>query len=392
MEHPLRDLVAPRRSHSASGAADAKDAPRRRRAPWGTRGGERAPWEPAHDWARAPTCSRLEPPGDRNDRSRRTRAFLAHGIARAAEPPAALGLESDHAEAPTPGQQAWACSQHDAQHPGSLPLGMVAGTSHALGLASRRPGARPTGAATALIVARRLSSLRRHGPAPPSSSAARVIGPRQRASPGSPPDAGRMGALASPALPASGARPCLPSRRHVVCLKQRGGLAQAQGQAPPARRRLSDACPAAARSWAQPGRVVLQAAGLRAGDHRRVVVPSWEPPTPAMGDAALAGARGHGAHARKAVPGDRRRARPSAPPCLAPALRWRRAGAAYVLPQALRPSTFQHTVLAQAQPSPVLLPLCTMAAQSHQDKERRLLHWPRACPVNALLHRVTARR
>jgi len=392
MEHPLRALVAQRRSHSASGAADAKDAPRRRRAPWGTRGGERAPWEPAHDWARAPTCSRLEPPGDRNDRSRRTRAFLAHGIARAAEPPAALGLESDHAEAPTPGQQAWACSQHDAQHPGSLPLGMVAGTSHALGLASRRPGARPTGAATALIVARRLSSLRRHGPAPPLlirgashwATPAGLAGLASRRWPD-----GGVGLAGPPGLRRQALPPIAAARRLPP---QRGGLAQAQGPAPPARRRLSDACPAAARSWAQPGRVVLQAAGLRAGDHRRVVVPSWEPPTPAMGDAALAGARGHGAHARKAVPGDRRRARPSAPPCLAPALRWRRAGAAYVLPQALRPSTFQHTVLAQAQPSPVLLPLCTMAAQSHQDKERRLLHWPRACPVNALLHRVTARR
>ena len=58
----------------------------------------------------------------------------------------------------------------------------------------------------------------------------------------------------------------------------RAAPGRAPGQALPPRRRLYDACPSAARSWAQPWRVVRQAAGMRAGDPPRFVVPAWAAP------------------------------------------------------------------------------------------------------------------
>jgi len=56
----------------------------------------------------------------------------------------------------------------------------------------------------------------------------------------------------------------------------------------------------------------------------------------------------------------------------------------------LRTHTLQHTALAQAHPSTVMLTLCKVATQRKQSKERLLLHLPSSCPVKALLHRVTA--
>jgi Transposase DDE domain group 1 len=105
---------------------------------------------------------------------------------------------------------------------------------------------------------------------------------------------------------------------------------------------------------------------------------------------ALDGARGHGAHEIKAVNIDRRSDRTAATTFLAHALRLLRAWAAYVLHHALRTSTFHHTARAQAQPSTLILTLCKIAAQVKPSKDRLLLHLPSACPVPALLHRVTA--
>jgi hypothetical protein len=135
---------------------------------------------------------------------------------------------------------------------------------------------------------------------------------------------------------------------------------------------------------------VLKAEGMSAGDTPRFVVTSLATPTPAMVYADLSCARGNGENDIKAVQVDLRRDRTSATTFLANALRLLLACAAYVLHHALRTSTFQPTALAQAQPSTVILPLFKMAAPINQYKDRILLHWPSACPVNALLHRVTA--
>ena len=93
--------------------------------------------------------------------------FRSHCIARAPEPPAAMGLDVDHADDPTHGQQAFAFSHHDSKSSGSRPLCVFEGTSPALVMASLRPGTRPTGAENAMLVSRLLSSLRHHGPQTP---------------------------------------------------------------------------------------------------------------------------------------------------------------------------------------------------------------------------------
>ncbi len=101
-------------------------------------------------------------------------------------------------------------------------------------------------------------------------------------------------------------------------------------------------------------------------------------------------ARGNCENAIKAVKIDLRSDRTSATTFLANALRLLLACAAYVLHHALQTSTLRHTTLAQAQPSTILLTLFKIAAQVKQSKDRILLHLPSACPMQALLHRVTA--
>jgi len=87
---------------------------------------------------------------------------------------------------------------------------------------------------------------------------------------------------------------------------------------------------------------------------------------------------------------DLRSDRTSATTFLANALRLLLACAAYVLPHALRTTTLHHTALAQAQPATIIVTLFKIATQVKQYKDRRRLHLPSACPVQALLHRVTA--
>ena len=174
---------------------------------------------------------------------------------------------------------------------------------------------------------------------------------------------------------------------------QRGALARAHDQAPPTSSRLSDAFSYAARSWAQPGRVIRKAAVMSAGDNPRFVVTSLDAPTPQTLDEDLYCARGNCANALKAVKVDLRSDRPSATTFLANAARLLLACAAYALHYALhhavRTQTLQHTVLAQAQPSTIIVTLFKIAAQVKQYKDRILLHLPASCPVKALLQRVT---
>jgi Transposase DDE domain group 1 len=164
LDHPLRDLLAQRLDQSASGYADANDATHLRRDPLCKRGVERAPLDAPQDLASAPTFSRLEHQLDRKDLYRLTQAFVDHCIASSPEPPVAIVLAIDHSDAPTHGPQEFTFYNHYYKHHCYLPLFIVAGTSHALVTASRRPGTRPTGADNAMILVRLLSSLRHHGP------------------------------------------------------------------------------------------------------------------------------------------------------------------------------------------------------------------------------------
>src|SRR5437588_11323378 len=80
------------------------------------------------------------------------------------EPPPAIGLDIDHSDDPTHGQQEFTFYNHYSQSYCSLPLFIFEGTSHALGTAYLRPGIRPTGAENAMIFVRLLSYLRRPWP------------------------------------------------------------------------------------------------------------------------------------------------------------------------------------------------------------------------------------
>jgi hypothetical protein len=88
-----------------------------------------------------------------------------------------------------------------------------------------------------------------------------------------------------------------------------------------------------------------------------LVVTSLDAPTPAMLYEDLYCARGNCANAIKAVKNDLHSDRTSATTFLANAMRLLLACAAYVLHHALRTHPLQHTALAQAQPSTVILSL-----------------------------------
>src|SRR5215468_12476536 len=164
IDHPLQDLLAQRSYQIASGYADGNDANSLRHDPAFKLGLDRRPLDPAHDLASAPTFSRLEHQVDRTDLYRLTQAFADHFIASYPEPPAAIVLDLDHSDDPTYGQQEFAFYNHYYQNHCYLPLFIFAGTSHALVMATLRPGTRPTGTENAMIWVRLLSYLRCHWP------------------------------------------------------------------------------------------------------------------------------------------------------------------------------------------------------------------------------------
>jgi Transposase DDE domain group 1 len=389
IDHPLRDLLAQRIYQLASGYADANDANHLRHDPVFKLGVERCPLDPTHDLASAPTFSRLEHQIDRKDLYRLTRALMDHFIASYAEPPAAIVLDLDLSDDPTYGQQEFAFYNHHYQNHCYLPLFIFEGTSHALVTAVLRPGTRPPGAENAMILVRLLSSLRRHWP----HTHILVRGDSHFATPeviaviASYRWTDFVFGLAGNAVLLRQAAATLQEARRLH--HQRVALAHAHGQAPPTSSRLYDEFVYAAGSWAQPWRVVLKAEVMQADDNPRLVVTSLEAPTPRMLYEDLYCARGNCENAIKAVKNDLHSDRTSATTFLANAMRLLLACAAYVLHHALRTQILQHTALAQAQPSTVILTLFKIATQIKQYKDRILLHLPSSCPVKALLHRVT---
>jgi Transposase DDE domain group 1 len=389
IDHPLRDLLAQRISQLASGYADANDANSLRHDPLFKLSVERPPLDPAHDLASAPTFSRLEHHIDRKDLYRLTRALVDHFIASYSEPPAAIVLDIDHSDDPTYGQQEFAFYNRHYQNHCYLPLFIFAGTSHAWVTAYLRPGTRPPGAENAMILVRLLSYLRRHWP----HTHMLVRGDSPCATPEvidvitSYRWTDFIFGLAGNAVLLRQAAPTLQEARRLY--HHRVALAQAHGQPPPPSSRLYDEFVSAAGSWAQPWRVILKAEVMRAGDNPRFVVTSLEAPTPQMLYEDLYCARENCENASKAVKNDLHSDRTSATSFLANAMRLLLACAAYVLHHALRTHTLQHTALAQAQPSTIILTLFKVATQIKQYKDRLLLHLPSSCPIKALLYRVT---
>lgn len=390
IDHPLRDLFAQRIYQIASGYADGNDANSLRHDPMFKLGVERLPLEATQDLASAPTFSRLEHQVDRKDLYRLTTAFVDHFIASYPEPPAAIVLDLDHSDDPTHGQQEFAFYNHYYKSYCYLPLFIFEGTSHALVTAYLRPGARPTGAENAMILARLLPYLRQRWP----YTHILVRGDSHFATPEVMDVIAHrrltdfvFGLAGNPVL-LRHAAPLLQEARHLH--QQRTALAQAYGQRPPASSRLYEEFCYAAASWSRPWRVVLKAEVMSAGDNPRFVVTSLAAPTPQMLYEDLYCARGNCENDIKAVKCDLQSDRTSATTFLANAMRLLLACAAYVLHHALRTHTLQHTALANAQPSTVILTLFKVATQIKQYKDRILLHLPSSCPVKALLHRVTA--
>src|SRR5215475_14468081 len=389
IDHPLRDLLAQRIYQIASGYADANDANHLRHDPMCKLGVERRPLEAQDDLASAPTFSRLEHQMDRKDLYRLTRALVDHFIASYPEPPAAIVLDIDHSDDPTPGQQEFTFYNHHYQNHCYLPLFIFEGTSHALITAYLRPGTRPTGAENAMILVRLLSYLRRHWP----HTHILVRGDSHLATPEvidvitSYRWTDFVFGLAGNAVLLRQAASTIEAARHRHL--QRVALARAHGQAPPPSSRLYDEFTYAAGSWVQPWRVVLKAEVMRAGGNPRFVVTSLDAPSPALLYEELYCARGNCENDIKAVKVDLHSDRTSATTFLANAFRLLLACAAYVLHHALRTHTLHHTALAQAQPSTIMLTLFKIAVQVKQYKDRILLHLPSSCPVKALLQRVT---
>jgi hypothetical protein len=389
IDHPLRDLLAQRIYQLASGYADGNDANSLRHDPVFKLGVERRPLDPEYDLASAPTFSRLEHQMDRKDLYRLTTALVDHFIASYPEPPAAIVLDLDHSDDPTYGQQEFAFYNHHYKNHCYLPLFIFEGTSQALVTAYLRPGTRPTGAENAMILVRLLSYLRHHWPRThilvrgdshfATPEVLDVIAHRRWTD--------FVFGLAGNAVLLRQAAPVLRAARRLH--QQRVALAQAHGQCPPASSRLYEEFPYAAQSWAQPWRVVLKAEVMSAGDNPRFVVTSLDAPTPQLVYEDLYCARGQCENDIKAVKCDLHSDRTSATTFLANAMRLLLACAAYVLHHALRTYTLQHTALAQAQPSTVILTLFKIATQVKQYKDRILLHLPSSCPIKALLQRVT---
>ena len=112
IDHPLRDLLAQRIYQIAAGYADGNDANSLRHDPMFKLGVERLPRDEAQELASAPTFSRLEHSVDRKDLYRLTQACVDHFITSYPEPPAAIVLDLDHSDDPTPGQQELAFYNH----------------------------------------------------------------------------------------------------------------------------------------------------------------------------------------------------------------------------------------------------------------------------------------
>jgi Transposase DDE domain group 1 len=206
----------------------------------------------------------------------------------------------DHSDDPTHGQQEFAFYNHHYQNHCYLPLFIFEGPSPALVTAYLRPGPRPPGAENAMILVRLLAYLRRHWPHThilvrgdshfATPEVIEVSAPRRWTD--------CVFGLAGNAVLLRQAAPALEAARRLH--HQRVALAQAHGQAPPTSSRLYDEFSYAARSWAQPWRVVLKAEGMSADDNPRFVVTSLEGPTPQMLYEDLYGARGNCANAIKA--------------------------------------------------------------------------------------------
>lgn len=144
----------------------------------------------------------------------------------------------------------------------------------------------------------------------------------------------------------------------------------------------------AAGSWPITPRVILKAEAMALGMNPRFIVTSLTEPEPELLYSELYTARGQDENYIKVLKNDLAADRTSDSAFVANHLRLFYAAAAYVLHHSLRRDVLQHTELAQAQPSTVIVKLFKIAVRVVRYKDRIKLHLPTGCPVARLLQRV----
>jgi len=389
VKHPLRDLLAQRIYQMACGYKDANDADALRHDPLFQLGLERDPLSEAVALASASTFSRLENSVNSKDIYRVAKAFVESFIASYAKAPQVIVLDLDHSEDRTHGEQELCAYNHHYRSHCYLPLFVFEGLSGKLITAVLRPGKRPTGAENAAIVKRILKLLRQHWPQThivlrgDSHFANPELMQLKRADPLLDFVFGVAGNRALTPL----AEPALARAR---ALHQLSGInAERTANPAPVHTRLYEEVDYGAASWPERFRVIVKAAVMNAGDNPRFVVTSLDLPTPEIVYQQLYCARGQDENYIKYAKQDLGSDRTSNHRFQANALRLYFACGAYVLHHALRTEALRGTELAQAQPATVIGKLFKLAVRVLRYKDRIKLQLPSACPVQALLKRVT---
>jgi hypothetical protein len=387
--HSLAALFAQRTYQIGCAYEDGNDANALRMDPVFKLAVERKPLDAATDLASAPTFSRLENAATPQALYRLAQAFVDQFIASYAKPPAVIVLDMDHSEDAAHGRQEEIFYNH---HYGSycyLPLFIFEGISGKLISAALRPGKRPTGEENAAIVKRVLKRLRAMWP----TTHIILRGDGHFANPElmqlaqEMPHTDFIFGLAGNAVLSPLAKPFVEAARALH--NQRCAYAHAHQQAAPEATRSYHDLAYRAQSWPQAFRVVLKAEVMALGDNPRFVVTSLDLPAPECLYRDLYCARGQDENWIKMIKNDLASDRTSDHRFLANHLRLYFSCAAYVLHQALRTEVLVHTEMATAQPATVILKLFKIAVRVVQYKDRVKLHLPTACPVKALLHRIT---
>jgi len=389
VDHPLRDLLAQRIYQIACGYEDANDATTLRHDPLFQLSLERDPLAEGVTLASAPTFSRLENSVSNQDLYRIASAFVEGFIASYATPPELIVLDLDHAEDRTHGQQELSVyNGHYGSHC-YLPLFVFEGLSGKFITAVLRPGKRPTGVENASIIKRILKRLREHWPETHMvlRGDSHFANPELMALARTDPLLDFVSGVAGNQVLSPLAEPALA---RAWALHQLGCTnAERTGNPLPSHTRVYDELDYAAQSWPRPFRVILKAEIMSQGENPRFVVTSLEQPTPESVYRTLYCARGQDENYIKYLKQDLHSDRTSDHRFRANTLRLYFACGAYVLHHALRTETLRHTELAKAQPTTVIQKLFKLAVRVIRYKDRLKLQLPSACPVQALLKRVT---
>ena len=385
IQHSVHDVLTQRIFQIGSNYEDGNDSNLLRHDPMFRLGAGRKPFDPKDALASGATISRFEHAVTRRDVYRASQAMVEQFTAGYATPPKALVIDLDHSEDQAHGQQPLAFYNGYYRCTCYLPLFMFDGLSGALITAVLRPGKRPTGAENAMIMKRVLKLIRQHFP----DTHILVRGDGHFSNPelmqliDGMPNTDFIFGLGGNTNLLRSAEATLKQARVLYAQHQAFGENRSV--------RLYEEFEYAAGSWGRSHRVILKAEVMAQGDNSRFVVTSMNLPDPHTIYTELYCARGNAENFIKYLKCDLAADRTSCTTFLANCMRLVLHCAAYVLHQQLRTEALQHTELASAQPSSVILKLFKVATQVKQYKDRVILHLPSAYPFKHLLWKLTER-